>query len=420
MSQLEELEPTRSAGVRWIAPEKAEWWENEERYVAAFDWLRENAPVYWHEADPELHKPFWIISRNDDGRFVLAHPDPFSSCDGNLLNNELKSPESLPDDPRFFAKVFGAEDPPPALRLRHLFSRAFTARSVAQLENQLRQYARRLLEEVSPGEQADLVEVLAKSVPLFSITTLMGLPHDMDDVFHRWTIDIVKAGDIGNLWPNHSGYPAMVEMFDFFEEQLNDRRACPRDDLISAVIAASDGSDSLSAAEQLMCCWFLLAAGNHTVRSLIGLGGYLLAELPDVRARLLEDPSLMPNAVEEMLRVTTPVRYHRRTTVAPSEIRGQQIAEGDIVYVSAIATNRDPEAIENPDTIDVERKRTQHLSFSYGPHACMGNHLTRLEAKVALEELLARFPRIEPAGPVEKLPSTYVNSPEVVPILFQD
>src|ERR1700733_14834468 len=244
MTTVEQSEHPGSAQIPWIAPEKAEWWEDEERCVAAFDWLRSNAPVYWHASDPEVHKPFWIISRNDDGRFILAHPDPFSSCDGNLLNNELKTPEHLPDDPRFFAKVFGAEDPPPALRLRHLFSRAFTTRSVAQLEERLREYSGQLLQSVSPGDEADLIEVLAKSVPLFSITTLMGLPHDMDETFHRWTIDIVKAGDIGVLWPGHTAYPAMVEMFDFFDEQLADRRRNPKDDLITAVISARDGIDS--------------------------------------------------------------------------------------------------------------------------------------------------------------------------------
>src|ERR1700733_9963914 len=165
--------------VPWIAPENVDWWESEQRYLAAFEWLRENSPVYWHEADPSLHRPFWIVTRNEDGRTVLTNPDPFSSRESNRLDNELKVPQNRPKDPRFFANAFGAEDPPAALLLPYLFSRAFTARYVSQLEGKLRGYAGTLLHGVESGEIVDLIDVYAKPIPLFSITTLMGLERHM-------------------------------------------------------------------------------------------------------------------------------------------------------------------------------------------------------------------------------------------------
>ncbi|MET0656858.1 MAG: cytochrome P450 [Steroidobacteraceae bacterium] len=400
-----------------IAPEDPHWFDSSEHLQALHE-LRRVAPVYLHDPRPTYSDRFWMLTRWDDCKHVYQQPQLFSSRRGNQLDNEIKNPTGRPDDLRFLSKVFGQDDPPEATRLRHLFLKAFGSRNHAALEASLRAFIRDLVLQFEAGEATEMVDAFAKKIPLFVIRTLLGVEAGMDASFHRWTHDIALAGDMGPHVKGHSPYASMLEMFDFFECEVEARRTRPRADFITAVIDAEVKGDRLTPAEQLMSCWFLLAAGNHTTQSLISLGIGTLAAHPVETAKLIEDPSAIPMAVEELLRWTTPSLYQRRTVTVPTKIRGQILAAGDIVYLSTPACNRDPAVFSDPDRLDLSRKDNPHLSFSHGAHLCLGAPLARLEMKLALAELFSRFKRIELAAPVQRSPSTYVNHADSVQVVL--
>ncbi|MET0658952.1 MAG: cytochrome P450, partial [Steroidobacteraceae bacterium] len=374
---------------------------------------------YLHDPRPAYRSPMWILTRWDDCKFVQTQPELFTSRMGNQLDNELMNPERLPNDPRFGATAFGSDDPPASARLRQLFTAALTNRSLTRLEEPLREFVRGLIEHIEPESVANLVEDFAKPIPLFVMRRLLGIDVGMDEVLHRWTMAIVKGADLSYSDHSNTQYTAMTEMFDFFEAELDDRRRRPREDMISAIVQTEVHGDKLTPAEQLMCCWFLLAAGNHTVQSMIALGVVALLERPEQMARLRADQTLVPSAVEEMLRWTTPGLYQRRTAVRDFDMRGSRLRAGDTLYLSTPARNRDPEIFSNPDVFDITRHPNPHMSFSWGPHLCLGAHLSRLEGRIALEGLL-RVPRLELAGKVQRFRSMYVNAAEEVPVLFSN
>lgn len=374
---------------------------------ATYRRLRREAPVF--RVEPH---GFWFLTRYADVHAVSKDPARFCSSRGFQIHDGMKLQNAFAAE---LPAAILAMDPPQHTRHRGIVSRFFTPRAVARLEGRVRQLARESLREISPGETRDFVQAVAVRLPVLVIAEILGVPTSEREQFEKWSDDLVLAND-----GDATAFPRVAELFAYMSTRALERRAAPRDDLLSALATARPEGRLLDEAELGMAGMILLGGGNETTRNLISGGAEALMAHPEQRARLARDPSRIPRAVEEMLRWTSPIRTFGRTATRDTEIRGREIAEGEFVVLCYSAANRDEEAFgPDSDVFDVGRDGPPHLGFGVGQHVCLGAHLARLEARVVFEELLARFPRLEPAGEVRRLRSILINGIEHMPVTFR-
>jgi cytochrome P450 len=304
-------------------------------------------------------------------------------------------------------------------RLRGLVSRAFTPRRVEQLRGRVEVLVAGQLERSAARGELEVVRDLARPLSATVIAELLGVAEPQPGLFPRWSADLAELLD---PLSGHDGIEpakrATEAVAACFRELLAERRREPRDDLLSAMIAAeADGENPLDENELLALCALLLAAGSETTVNLIGSAVLLLLRHPDERKRLQDDLSLLPSAVEECLRFEPPVQLTDRAVVEPCEVGGVRLAPGQIVAAVIAAANRDPERFPDPERFDVARRGERHLSFGLGGHYCLGASLARLEAESALGGLLRRFPdfRGDPEPPGWRR-SAVLRGPTAVPV----
>jgi cytochrome P450 family 142 subfamily A polypeptide 1 len=375
-------------------------------------WLRENAPVFWSEKN-EL----WIVSKFQDVVYVSKHHKIFCSGQGVRPNTPVKLGLIDEDEPRHTA-------------LRRLINRGFTPRMVAKLELVFREIATGAVDAVAGRGECDFVDDLAVPMPLLLIAEMIGIRREDRERFHRWS-DAMIAGD-GNLDNPEivqKAGAAYVEYLSYVSEIIDDRRAKPRDDLVSILVGAKDAGvlvdydaahptptserddehAKLANDELFKFCVLLLVAGNETTRNALSGGMELLIEHPEVRRELVDDPGKIPAAVEEMLRLVSPVHSFSRTATQDSELAGQKIREGERVLMLYPSANRDADEFEAPDEFRIDRN-PHHVAFGLGNHFCLGANLARMEMRVGFEEILGRLPDMEYAkGGPEIVPSSLVR-----------
>ena len=356
----------------------------------AYAQLRESAPV-WRNAVLQG----WVLTRYDDCAQVLRDHETFSSdirqATSALAKLRLKQAAQIGLD----GDNVLTRDPPVHTQLRALVNKAFTPVRVARMRVHIEELAESLLAEREEGT-FDLVSQLAEPLPIVVIAEMLGVPASDRATFKRWSSEIASATDpavtqavIDRVGAN------MEELREYVSGYLEARRAEPRDDLLSALVHAEEAGASMSEAELLAFIILLLAAGNVTTTSLISNGALALARHPDQAAALREDPSLMPAAIEELLRFDSPVQVVLRAATRETEIRGERIAKGDSVFVVIGAANRDAAQFPDPDRLDVRRADNRHLALGVGIHYCLGAGLARLEAEVALRALLGQVETFE-------------------------
>ncbi len=370
--------------------------------------LRHEDPVHWYGPGR-----VWCLTKHADVELVSRSPGLFTSTRGIQIEMGMGSTRP-PGIPQSILEM----DPPQHNRHRKLVIQAFTPRAIDALEPRVRQIAREALDDVSPGEPVDFVESIAVPVPMYVIAEMLGVPRSDRADFRRWSDATVAAGG-GEL--SERTQRAISEILAYFAKHLAARRQAPRDDLISVLAAAEIDGDRLSDPEILMFCLTLLVAGNETTRNLISGGAWLLMQHPDQRRALAEDLARIPNAVEEMLRWWSPVWSFTRRATCETKLRDKVVREGDPVLLLYAAANRDEEVWgADAESFDVRRDHAhrRHLSFGFGEHLCLGASLARLEARVLFEELLARLPDFEPAGPIRRLRSRLMNGVEHLPVVF--
>jgi cytochrome P450 len=299
-------------------------------------------------------------------------------------------------------------DPPRHNRHRKLVIGAFTPARIAQLEPRIREIARRSLDLVDPSGPVDWVEEVAVPMPMFVIAEMLGVATEDYAKFRRWSDAMVEAG-AGQIGEKTAA--TVAELLAYVVGVADERRRAPKDDLISLLVSSEIDGERLSDPEIGMFCLTLLVAGNETTRNLVAGGSLALARNPDQRAKLLANPDLLPNAIEEMLRYVSPVRNFVRCATTDTELRGKKVREGDYLVFFYGSANRDEEVFgPDSDAFDINRESARrHIAFGFGEHLCLGAPLARLEARVMFEELLARWPDFELAGPVEPLASTLMN-----------
>ena len=401
-----------------FAPETASWYHADPD--AAFRELRASAPIHWHEAGG-----FWCVTKHADVHEISRQPRDFCSSQGTQIfqiamrhAGETRMIEGDALEESVLAPNIIMTDPPRHNRLRKLVIGAFTPRSAGTLEPRIREIARETLAAAPRGEPVNFVDALAVPLPMLVIAEMIGVPAEDREDFRRWSDDMVRAG--AGIF-DESSIRTFEELFAYLGERVAECREAPRDDVLSMLVASRIDGDALTDPEIVMFLVTLLVAGNETTRNLISGGARALLEHPEQKRRLIEDPRLIPNAVEEMLRWVTPVRNFARRATRDTELGGRRIAEGDFAVLFYGSANRD-EAVFGPeaDRFDVGREdAARHIAFGFGEHLCMGASLARLETRVMFEELLSRLPHFEPAGPVEPLRSTLINGVERLPVVFK-
>jgi cytochrome P450 len=366
--------------------------------------LRREAPVAWHE-----EPGFWAVSTHAEVMTVSRDPATFSSGAGVLT---MEIGVEYPTPPTMMHT-----DPPAHTRYRKLAQPGFAPARVRAMEPAVRDRARALLDAVEPGTPVDFVEAVAVPFPLLVIADLLGIPTDEWPRFYRWS-EATIPGAVE--WSPEQRQALMDEMRAFFLDATVERRRAPRDDLVSVLATVTVDGEQLTDAELVMFHNQLLVAGNETTRNLISGGLWALAERPDEWARLRADRGLVPSAVEELLRWTTPVISFMRTATRDTELRGQTIRAGDPVLMLYASANRDEGAFgPTADRIDVARAPNPHVAFGFGHHFCLGAALARLEATVLLEEMLQRYAAVEPAGAIERTRSDVIAGVRHAPLVLR-
>jgi cytochrome P450 len=347
--------------------------------------LRNEAPLYRNDKHA-----FYALSRFDDVRSCSTDWSTYISGKGSVLEL-IKSGMEIPPGVILF------EDPPAHDLHRSLLSRVFTPKRMAEIEPQARIFCARALDPLVDEGRFDFISDLAAEMPMRVIGMLLGIPED-DQEEIRSRIDEGMRLDEGEAPGAHDGLGVLDG--GGFGEYIDWRAEHPSDDLMTELLNAefedvTGTVRGLTRDEILNYVGLLAAAGNETTTRLIGWAGKVLAEHPDQRSELADDPGLVPGAIEELLRYESPSPVQARYVTRDVEHHGQKVPEGSVLLLMTGAANRDERKFDDPDRFDVHRAQQQHLAFGYGIHFCLGSHLARLEGRIALEEVLKRFPAWE-------------------------
>jgi cytochrome P450 len=376
--------------------------------------LRGECPVHWTSRISEYpdESGFWSVTRADDVHEVSRDWQTYSSERGGVTAASGVFPIELA------RAMFIGMDPPKHDRLKALFQAGFTPKRIADHEDAIRAIAVRVLDGLEGRETCDLVNDVAQPVVSRVIGSFMGIPEADDAIWAHLMNSALGAGD-PDL--NPGGVQAVVdrdipEIFERCRRLIAERREHPTDDLTSILVHAEIDGQTLEEHEIVMGFFLLVAAGNDSTKATYSSGMLALMQDPEQRRLLLDDPSLIPSAVEESLRMFPAFAHFRRTAMCDTELGGQKIREGDKVVMWYVSSNRDETRYEDPDRFDV-RRNPEHQAFGAGGrHFCLGTALARLELQILFEETLARFPAIELAGPTAVVESPFLNQLKTLPV----
>jgi cholest-4-en-3-one 26-monooxygenase len=289
---------------------------------------------------------------------------------------------------------------------------------IARMEDSIRRATRAIVDEVIEQGRCDFVTKVAAELPLEVIADIMGVPQEDRHLVFNWSNRLIGFDDPEFQTSLEDAREAAAEVWGYANQLAEGRKGKEGKDLVTVLINAVVDGEQLTEMEFDGFFLLLAVAGNETTRNLITGGMLALIENPAARARLLADPTLLPTAVEEMLRWVTPVIHFRRTAMRDVEIRGAKIKKGDKVVLYYPSANRDEDVFANPNVFDVGRTPNEHLAFGIGQHSCLGLNLARLEIRVMFEEILRRMPDIELDGKVRRLRSNFINGVKEMPVKF--
>jgi cytochrome P450 len=346
--------------------------------------LRAEAPVFWDESSRA-----WLLTRYSDVTAALRDPR-FASFKSSFA-------QSAPDFDRITNDWLLLKNPPEHTRLRTLINKAFLPRIVEQVLPHIQQATDRLLDQVEAAGRLELIADLAFPLPITVISLLLGVPSQDSQRFHEWSHAFVATVDPRDRVSPETlerGNQALLAFEDYCRYLIEAKRRQPRDDLISALIAAEEHGNRLSTSELIAMCILLLIAGQEATVNLIANGTLALLRNPDQLALLRARPEHINSAVEELLRYDSPVQFLTRIAAQDMTLGGKTVRQGDEVFLVLAAANHDPEYFEDPDRLKVTRTPNPHLAFGAGIHFCVGASLARAEGQIAIGTLLRRMPNL--------------------------
>jgi len=390
-----------------------ELWEKDPPHEL-FRELRQHCPVHWTSRITEFPEEdgFWSVTTADDVHTVSRDWQTYSSERGGVTAATAGFPIEL------LRAMFIGMDPPKHDRIKALFQAGFTPKRIAAHEPEIRAIAIDVLDRLEGRDECDLVADDAQPVVSRVIGSFMGIPPEDDAVWANLMNSTLGAGD-PDLNPN--GIPGVIEkdipeIFARCRKMIAARREHPTDDLTSVLVHAEIDGQKLEEHEIVMGFFLLVAAGNDSTKATYCSAMRALMEHPDQRQILLDDPSLIPSAVEESLRMFPAFAHFRRTATSDTELNGTQIKEGDKVVMWYVSSNRDETRYEDPDRFDV-RRNPEHQAFGAGGrHFCLGTALARLELVILLEETLKRYPAMQIAGEMNCVESPFLNQLKTLPV----
>jgi cholest-4-en-3-one 26-monooxygenase len=387
-------------------------WENGPPH-ALFKQLRGRCPVHWSEI-PEYpdEEGFWSVTKAGDVREVSLDWETYSSELGGVTGLTHAIPLELT------RSMFIAQDPPKHDRLKMLFQRGFTPKRIAEHEDRIRAIVEKVLDDVAPQGECDLVTDVAQPVVARVIGSFMGIPEEDDIVWARLMNSALGLGD-DDLNPGGLDQILQEDIPEIFErcrKMIEERRENPTDDLTSVLVHAEVDGETLQEHEIVMGFFLLVAAGNDSTKSTYTSGMRALMEHPEQMRELAEDPSRVPAAVEECLRMYPAFAHFRRTATRDTEIAGQPIKDGEKVVMWYVSTNRDEDVYDDPDRFDVHRNPEHQAFGAGGRHFCLGAALARLELRILFEETVRRFPDMELAGEPHPAVSAFLNQLKTLPV----
>jgi cytochrome P450 family 142 subfamily A polypeptide 1 len=387
-----------------------------------FRWLRKNDPVHWDEKNQ-----LFVISKYDDLVYISKNAQIFCSGEGTRPNMPTKLSIVDMDEPRHG-------------QLRKLINKGFTPRMVSKLEVYFREMTRKAVDRIAKTGHCDFVLAVSVPLPLELIAELIGIDKKDRDRFHVWSDDMIASdGFYHDPVVMQRATEAFSEYVTYLQDAIEERKKMPRDDLMSILVHAKEGGllgqDNdhkanarekvaerdleMAGDELLMFLVTLMIAGNETTRNAISGGISALIENPAERKKLVDDPSLIPLAADEIVRYVSPVLNFQRTATQDTELRGKKIKKGQKVLLCYPSANRDEDIFKDSDRFIADRDPNPHIGFGIGNHFCLGANLARMEIRVVLEEVLKRIPDLEYTdGPPKTHPSTLVRSFTHMPVRF--
>ena len=377
-----------------------------------FAFLRKNAPVWWQEE--EGGPGFWAVTTLAEATQVNRDYEHFSSARKATYLWDLAE-----DDLAQQQLIMLNMDPPLHTRYRRLVNKGFTPRMVNQLHERIHAATDAIIDEVIERGSADFVTDIAAELPLVVIAELLGVPNEDRHRMFDWSNRMIGSEDPEYQSAGEAAQMASMELYAYASELFATKRVDPHDDLMSVLTQVDIDGEQLSSFELELFFLLLTVAGNETTRNLISGAMATFFDHPDQWELLRNDRSLLPDAVEEMLRYVTPVMNFRRQTTSAFELGGQRIEADSKVVFFHISANRDERVFADPQTFDITRNPNPHMAFGAGgPHFCLGANLARMEIRVMFEHLLDRMPDLELAGPVERLQSAFISGVKHIPISF--
>ena len=382
-------------------------------------WLRENDPVhYWEQDDGAL--PYWAITKHADIQKISTHPEQW--LNGPRLTISHLPEERMDEFPPTLIQMDGERH----RAFRKMVNKRFKPQALARLHGDIeaigKEIVDKLIEDDERGE-CDFVKEVSAPLPIAVIGWLLGVPKEDWPLLFDWTNKIIGAGDPEfheeGVDPRDSARAKMVELFTYMAGVVEEKKKNPDDGLVTLFTQLEYQGKKLDPMDVLAWCLIIIVAGNETTRN--GTSGGMLAfiEHPDELRKLQRNPELLPQAVEEVVRWSTPIIHFARTAVNDCEIRGKQIKAGEAVALFYPSANRDEEVFDDPFSFQIDRQPNRHLGFGIGEHFCLGVHLARLELNIAYKHLLPRIEEIELAGPVDRLRSSLVGGVKRLPIRYK-
>jgi len=387
---------------------------------AAWKRLRREAPLHWFDLEGGVG--FWLVTKRDDIVWISKQPRRFLNGPRLAIFEEGAPVEGE----RTLARHLLNMDPPEHAMFRKVASAWFTPRGVARRRTEVGRITRDLLDEMAAGgeeREGDFVADFTAPLTLNVLADMLGVPREDWPLMFRWTNQIVGSADdeyIEGDTPFSGVEKARTGLFEYFGDLAGERRKAPRDDMVSVLATAvMDDGGPMPPFELLSYFLLLVVAGNETTRNAASGGLLALIENPAELARLQGDPGMVDDAVEEIVRWTAPVIQFCRTAVEDVEIRGQTIRARDSLFLMYPSANRDEKVFADPDVFRIDRRPNPHLGFGIGEHFCLGAHLARLELRVIFEQLARRLDRVELAGPVERMRSSFLGGVKRMPLRYR-